>query len=240
MVETIAIIPARSGSERVPNKNIRPLAGHPLLAYSIQAAHDSGVCDRVIVSTNSAEIAEIAISYGAEVPGLRPEELSGAGAHDIGFLRHAMEHWVLGDDDQLWVLLRPTSPFRSGASIQQAWTSLLENPWADSIRALKKVSEHPGKMWRVSEDGEARTYLDQGGAYNGPNQDLEPLFLQASSLEIVRRGPTLLHNSIAGSRVLAFHLPQEESVDVNTEMDWLVVNQILQHSPHLLAELRKN
>ena len=87
MPETIAIIPARAGSQRIPGKNIRPLAGHPLLAYSIAAAQQSGVCDRVIVSTDSAEIAEIATAYGAEVPGMRPAEISGSDAHDVLFLR---------------------------------------------------------------------------------------------------------------------------------------------------------
>jgi N-acylneuraminate cytidylyltransferase len=238
-VTTIAIIPARSGSQRAPGKNIRLLAGHPLLAYSIHAAVASGVCDRVIVSTDSTEIADIATRYGAEVPGLRPAEFSGPGAHDILFLRHAMESWVEGDDDQLWAILRPTSPLRSPDSVREARDVLLANPWADSVRALKPVTEHPGKMWRVGDTGEATTFLEQGGAYNGPTQDLEKLYVQASSLEIVKRGPALAHNSIAGARVVAHFLPEWESLDVNTESDWRVLESLLADRPELLPALQE-
>lgn len=240
MSETIAIIPARAGSQRLPGKNVRRLAGHPLLAYSIAAARSSGVSDRVIVSTDSPEIADIAKNYGAEVPGLRPKELSGPDAHDIEFLRHAMEDWVPGHDSQLWVIARPTSPLRSAASIVEARSQLLEAPWADSIRALRKVSEHPGKMWRVQDSGEATTFLDQAGAYNGPTQNLEPLFVQASSLEIVRRGAALTHQSIAGARVLAFFLPEGEDLDVNTEGDWAIVERLVAEKPQLLPSLEKS
>lgn len=220
MPENIAIIPARAGSVRVPRKNIRELAGHPLIAYSIQAAIDSEICDRIIISTDSEEIGQIALSYGAEVLGLRPEEFASNSSHDIDYLRHAIQHWVPGSDDQLWTILRPTSPLRSGASIRNARECLLKNSWADSIRSLKRVTEHPGKMWRVGELGEATTYLNQGGAYNGPTQELETIFVQASSLEIVKRGSIRESDSIAGKRVLAFMLPETESFDINSESDW--------------------
>jgi CMP-N,N'-diacetyllegionaminic acid synthase len=238
-VNTIAIIPARSGSQRVPGKNVRPLNGHPLLAYSIYAAASSGVCDRILVSTDSPDIAEIARNYGAEVPGLRPAEISGPKAHDILFLRHAMEEWVPSSTGQLWAILRPTSPLRSGASIRAAHEALLGASWADSVRALKPVTEHPGKMWRVGESGEATTYLEQGGAYNGPTQDLEPLFVQASSLEIVRRDAALSHNSIAGSRVLAHFLPEWESLDINSESDWKTLESVVAENPGLLPALKE-
>ncbi len=240
MSETVAIIPARSGSQRIRDKNIRLLAGHPLLAYSINAAQASGVCDRIVVSTDSPAIADIAKAYGAEVPGLRPGSMSGPHAHDIEFLRQAMEDWIPGDDSQLWVIARPTSPFRTGASIALARSRLLETVWADSIRALRPVSEHPGKMWRVDETGEATTYLDQGGAYNGPTQNLEPLFVQASSLEIVRRGAAIAHQSIAGARVLAFFMPEGEDRDINSEADWAAVERLVAEQPMLLPSLGKS
>ena len=238
MAETIAIIPARGGSKRVPLKNIKLLRGHPLLAYSIRAAQDSGVCDRILVSTDSPEIAALAEKYGAEAPGLRPQELATDSAHDIGFLLHAMQEWAPGSDDQLWAILRPTSPLRSGESIRHARDNLLANPWADSIRALRPVSEHPGKMWRVdASTGEATTYLDQPGAFNGPTQELESLFFQASSLEIVRRGAAVAHHSIAGERVLALTLPVAETVDVNSEHDWIVLETLIAANPSLLPRM---
>jgi len=240
MSETIAIIPARAGSQRIPGKNIRMLAGHPLIAYSIAAAKHSGVCDRVFVSTDSPKIANIARSYGAEVPSLRPAELSGPEAHDLLFLQHAIESWAPQSTDQLWVLARPTSPLRSGRSIARAHQMLLETPWADSIRSLRPVSEHPGKMWRISGSGEATTYRDQPGAYNGPTQALEKLYVQASSLEIVRRSAVEKHHSIAGKRVLPFFLPEGEEIDLNSESDWSILESMIATRPDLLPPIERS
>ena len=216
MPETIAIIPARSGSERVPDKNIKMLAGHPLIAYTIAAARASGVADRIIVSTDSQDIAEIARTYGAETPGLRPSEFATSGAHDIGFLRHAMEEWGPGKSDQWWAILRPTSPLRSSASVARAHQEFLDNPWADSLRALRGVTEHPSKMWRLDPvTGESTTYLDQGG------------------------GAVLSHGSIAGKRVLRFFLPEAESHDVNVPHDWIVLEHLVRENPGLLPPIGK-
>lgn len=240
MPETIAIIPARSGSERVADKNIKMLAGHPLIAYTIAAAQASGVADRIIVSTDSQGIAEIARTYGAEIPGLRPSEFATSGAHDIGFLRHAMEEWCPGESDQWWAILRPTSPLRSSASIARAHQEFSDSPWADSLRALRGVTEHPSKMWRLDPvTGESTTYLDQGGAFNGPISDQEQLFFQASSLEIVKRGAVLSHGSIAGKRVLGFFLPEAESHDVNVPHDWIVLEHLVSENPGLLPPIGK-
>ena len=240
MPETIAIIPARAGSERVPGKNTRMLAGHPLLAYSIAAAVDSGVCNRVVVSTDSEAIAEIARDYGADVPGLRPSELATSDAHDIGFLRHAMEMWCPGEDDQLWVILRPTSPLRTGNTVEQAHRKLVDLDWADSIRALRPVAEHPSKMWRYDPATcEASTYIPGQTAFNGPISQQEPLFVQASSLEIVRRKPALEHNSIAGASVAGFVMPESESHDINTPHDWIVLEHLVADNPDVLPRARK-
>ena len=238
MGTNVALIPARAGSKRIPGKNIRLLAGHPLLAYSIAAAQESGVCDRIICSTDSEEFAEIAISYGAEVPGLRPADLSTDGAHDIGFVRHAIEEW-LDDSIEFVTLLRPPNPLRRGPSIALALESLGGTSWADSIRALRPVSEHPGKMWRVDEKGEATTYLDQGGSYNGPTQDLEKLWVQSSALEIVRKNSVLRHNSISGDRVMALELPGREGLDLNSDLDWLVLETLVNAEPDLLPVPQK-
>ncbi len=233
MGENVALIPARAGSKRIPGKNSRELAGHPLLAYSIAAAEESGVCDRILCSTDSEEIAELAVSYGAEVPGLRPAELASDDAHDIGFVTHALDEW-LSSDTEFITLLRPPNPLRRGASIARSLQSLQETLWADSIRALRPVSEHPGKMWRVGENCEAETYLDQGGSYNGPTQDLEKLFVQSSALEIVRRAAVIEHNSISGDRVLALELPGYESLDLNSDLDWMVMENLVAGDPSLL------
>jgi CMP-N,N'-diacetyllegionaminic acid synthase len=235
---TVALIPARGGSKRIPGKNVRLLAGHPLIAYSIAAAQESGVCDRIICSTDSPDIAAIAVSYGAEVPELRPAELATDGAHDIGFVNHALEHW-LGAQDDFIVLLRPPNPLRRGSSIASALEQLRATDWADSIRALRPVSEHPGKMWRVNDSGEATTYLEQGGSYNGPTQDLEKLYVQSSALEIVRTSAVRAHQSISGDRVMALELPGFEGLDLNSEMDWMVMERLVSDQPDILPTPQK-
>lgn len=233
MPGVVALIPARSGSKRIPRKNVKELGGHPLLAYSVAAAQESGVVDRIICSTDSEEIADIARSYGAEVPCLRAPELATDGAHDIGYVRQAVNEW-LSRNDEFIVILRPPNPLRTGASISRALKSLMEASWADSIRALRPVTEHPGKMWRVDDRGEAHTYLDQAGSYNGPTQALEKLYVQTSALEIVRKRAVLESDSISGDRVMALELPGFEGMDLNSEADWLFMEELIGRNPGLL------
>ena len=123
----VALIPARSGSKRVVGKNVRPLAGHPLLAYTVSAARESGVFADVIVSTDAESIAEIARHYGAEVPFLRPSEMAGDLSPDIDWVRYTLE--TLARAGRTWdafSLLRPTSPFRRPETIRRAWRTFLD------------------------------------------------------------------------------------------------------------------
>ena len=147
MRSVIALIPARSGSERVPGKNIRPLAGHPLLAYAIATAQQAGVFDRVVCSTDSEEIAEIARYYGAEVPFLRPPELATSTSPDIEWIAYTLDE-LRGHYD-LFGLVRATNPFRGPDAFARGLRQLLATPEADSIRAVELVKQHPGKMWIV-------------------------------------------------------------------------------------------
>jgi N-acylneuraminate cytidylyltransferase len=145
----VALVPARAGSKRIPRKNLALLGGHPLIAYAIAAAQESGVFDAVVVSTDSHEIADTALAYGAEVPGLRPEEMSTSVSQDIEWVLHAMK----GRDDDVFAIVRPTSPFRTGATIRRAFDRLVElGDQVDSIRAVQPAKQHPGKMWVVSGD----------------------------------------------------------------------------------------
>src|SRR4051794_37292922 len=132
MAGAVALVPARAGSQRVPGKNVRPLAGHPLLAYSIAAARASGLFDAVLVSTDSADIADVARHYGATVPGLRPATLATATSPDIEWVRHVLD----GTTYELFSILRPTSPFRSAATLRRAWDAFHAVDDADSLRAV--------------------------------------------------------------------------------------------------------
>src|SRR5690349_16654927 len=124
-----------------------PLAGHPLIAYSIAGAQEAGIFDAVIVSTDTEEIAEIALRYGAEVPGLRPPEMSTTTSFDIEWVLHVMRDRA----EEIFAILRPTSPFRTAGAIRKAYERLVElGDAADSIRAVEPARQHPGKMWTVA------------------------------------------------------------------------------------------
>jgi N-acylneuraminate cytidylyltransferase len=145
---SVALIPARGGSKRVPGKNVRVLGGHPLIAYTIAPAIASGVFDAVIVSTDLPEIAEVARRYGAEVPFLRPAALAGDTSPDIEWVEHTLR--TLADQGRSYdafSLLRPTSPFRTPDTLRRAWAAFSADPRADSLRAVEKCTQHPGKMW---------------------------------------------------------------------------------------------
>jgi CMP-N,N'-diacetyllegionaminic acid synthase len=180
----VALVPARSGSERVPGKNVAPLAGHPLIAYAIAAAHESGVFQAVVVSTDSDEIAGIARGYGADVPGLRPAEMSTATSSDIEWVLHVMD----GRSEEVFGILRPTSPFRGAATIRRAYERLVElGDAADSIRAVEPVRQHPGKMWTLA--GELLEPLlpqpeGETPLHSRQYQALPTVYAQNSSLEL--------------------------------------------------------
>lgn len=236
MAGAVALIPARAGSERVPGKNVRPLAGYPLLAYSIAAARESGLFESVIVSTDSEETAAIARSFGAEVPGLRPAELAGSTSPDIAWVTHVLE----GTSWELFSILRPTSPFRRGDTIRRAFERLVEVPEADSIRAVRPVREHPGKMWRVEGEwmepllpqapGEVPTHSRQTAA-------LPRVYVQDSSLEIARTR-IVASGEIAGRRVLPFFSQGAEGFSIDYPEDWEAAERMAAEDPSLLAPVK--
>src|SRR5262249_37286908 len=148
MPSVVALIPARGGSKRVPGKNVRTLGAHPMIAYTIAAAADSGVFDAIIVSTDSEDVAAVARHYGAGVPLLRPAEFATDTSPDIEWLEHVTEGLRAGGRTwDCFCLLRPTSPFRTAGTIQRAWARFSAQQGVDSLRAVEKCAQHPGKMW---------------------------------------------------------------------------------------------
>jgi len=219
----LALIPARAGSQRVPGKNVRPLAGHPLIAYSIAAAKESGLFDLVHVSTDSEEIAEIARRYGAEVPELRPAELAGSTSPDIEWIRHTLELLAgRGREFDLFSIVRPTSPFRGAATMRRAWEALLAHEGGDSIRAVELCKQHPGKMWRIEGD-EMEPLLRQPAdvpLHSRQYQSLPEVYVQNSSLEIAWTRVVTDLDSIAGERVMPFFTEGAEGFTIDYPEDW--------------------
>jgi N-acylneuraminate cytidylyltransferase len=219
----VAFVPARSGSERVPNKNIRPLAGHPLLAYAIETARRSDCFGQVVVSTDSEEIAEVARWYGADVPFLRPVEYATSTSPDIEWLAYTLEHLDARYD--LFALIRATNPFRGPDVVRRGLAQLLETPEADSIRAVELVKQHPGKMWRLGDDGRTMLpLLDQSHLevtwHAGQYQALPQVYVQNSALEIAWTR-VVTETGTREGKVLAPYLMQGlEGFNVDDEEDW--------------------
>jgi CMP-N,N'-diacetyllegionaminic acid synthase len=227
----VALIPARHGSKRVPGKNVRLLNGHPLLAYTIGPAIESGVFDAVIVSTDSEETAAIAREYGAEVPFLRPAEFAGDTSPDIDWLEHLLK--TLGSRGRSWdafSLLRPTSPFRTADTIRRAWSVFTSQAGVDSLRAVELCAQHPGKMWVVRND-RLLPLLPFGPAeqpwHSTPYQALPQVYVQNASLEIAWTRVVLERRTIAGETLVPFITEGYEGFDINDPADWLVAQQLV-------------
>jgi CMP-N,N'-diacetyllegionaminic acid synthase len=221
MPTAVALIPARSGSERVRDKNIRPLAGHPLLAYAIATARQSGIFDRVVCSTDSTKIAEVAQRYGADIPFLRPIELATSTSPDIEWIGHALE--LLDDHYDLFAIVRATNPFRGPDVLQRGLRQLLATPEADSIRAVERVKQHPGKMW-VLEGKTMRPLLDQSQLdvawHAGQYQALPEVYVQNSALEIAWTRVVSQTGTREGRVVAPFLTEGHEGFNVDDEEDW--------------------
>ena len=227
----VAFIPARQGSKRVPGKNVRLLNGHPALAYTIAPALDSGVFDAVIVSTDSPEIADIARQYGAEAPFLRPAQFAGDTSPDIEWLEYTLgELRRQGRTWDAFSLLRPTSPFRTADTIRRAWALFTAQSGVDSLRAVEKCAQHPGKMWVVRGDRMV-PLLPFGPAeqpwHSTPYQALPPVYVQNASLEIAWTRVVFERRSIAGDVLVPFITQGHEGFDINDPYDWIVAEQLL-------------
>jgi N-acylneuraminate cytidylyltransferase len=238
----VALIPARSGSKRVPDKNIRPLAGHPLIAYSIAAALQSGIFDAVIVSTDSKRYADIARHYGAEIPFLRPAKIAGDTSPDIEWVEHMLSELRQdGRDYDCFSILRPTSPFRLPETIRRAWEEFLAEDGVDSLRAVEKCQQHPGKMWIVR--GKRMMPLLPMGPEEQPwhssqYPSLPEVFVQNASLEIARSKVVLEDRTIAGNVLMPFFSNDVEGFDVNSEYDWQLAEHMVQKGEASLPAIK--
>ena len=238
----LALIPARAGSKRVLSKNTKLLNGHPMLAYTIAAALDSSIFQRVIVSTDNEEIAAIARQYGAHVPFLRPAMMATDQSPDIEWLSHLlMKLRESGEAADCFSILRPTSPFRQPETIQRAWNAFVADGLADSLRAVEKCTQHPAKMWQIQ--GNRMTPVmsnpDSSGTpwHSMPYQSLPPVYAQNASLEVAWCRVPLEKGSIAGETILPFVTEGYEGFDINTPEDWIVAEYLVHEGLATLPKL---
>lgn len=231
-MKILALILARGGSQRVPGKNIKELGGRPLICYTIEAAKKSRHINRIVVSTDDKEIAEVAKKCGAEAPFFRPAEISHGHSTELEAFEHALQ-WLKekeGYEPDLIVKLFPTAPFRKAESIDRAVELMLANPDADSVRSVRPCSEHPYKMWTI-EGNRLRHFLPAEKkpreAHTLSYQVLPKVYIQNACIDVTKPSNVWKKKSITGTEIVPFVMDEIESTDINTPLDFLFAEALL-------------
>lgn len=238
-----AIIPARSGSKGVKNKNIRCLDGYPLLAFSIAAAKACDAVSRVIVSTDSAYYADIARYYGAEAPFLRPEEISGDKSTDIEFMEHAIG-WLAENEGTLpeyFLHLRPTYPLRDTDIVRDSINKIKADPTATSLRSAHLASNTPYKWFNLRDDGYFKSIRDDItlDEANNPRQAFPDVYVPDGYTDMLRTDFLINNDLMHGNRMIGFIVPGGIDVDAMKDIDFLEF-YIKDHTHPLLDYLKEN
>lgn len=224
----LAIIPARGGSKGIPNKNIKMLCGKPLVTWTIEAAKKSVHLDRIIVSTDSEEIADVAKEYGAEVPFLRPAELSTDETKGDDVVLHAL-NWVKENEGELYdyfVLLQPTSPFRTSRHIDDAIQLFNKSKEASSLVSVSEVIKHPVWMKRIDEKGFLVEFIKTDKLYfktdklYSRRQELPPLYVLNGAIYLAKWDEYFVLKSFFNNKCLPFVMDHKAGLDIDTLDDW--------------------
>ena len=229
----LAVITARGGSKGVPNKNIRLIDGKPLISYTIEVALASqDLLHRIIVSTDDTDIAEVARNSGVEVPFMRPSELSTDKIPTLPVLQHAI-HFVENQEstEYDWVLLlQPTSPLRAISDVY-ASIDIIENIQCDSVISVERIFAHHPKLMKKIKDDRLVPYLgDPTLHWEGRRQDLRPeAYLRNGAIYLTRRDVIVRENSLYGNHIHPYVMPPERSVSIDSELDLLAAQQIIQY-----------
>lgn len=208
-LKILALIPARGGSKGIPRKNILNLLGKPVIAYSIQHGKASRFINRVIVSTDDAEIAEVSRQWGAEVPFIRPAEYAQDLSPDIDVFRHCL-NWLReheGYVPDLVVHLRPPGPVRRVEHIDEAIQLLIDHPEVDAVRSVTKALQSPYKMWHIAADGKLSPIMRIEGmadCQSVARQTLPPVYWQNGYVDVLRPRAVLEKNSMWGDTALPY------------------------------------
>ncbi len=231
----LAVIPARSGSKSVPHKNIREICGKPMIAYSIEHALHSKYINRVVVSTDSEEYAEISRRYGAEVPFIRPPEYATDTATDLAVFRHTLSY--LRDEEgyeaNIVVQLRPTYPIRKIEDIDKMIEICMGDERIDSVRSVSKATEIPYKMW-LEDDGAGgddfvriKPLIESiPECYNMPRQQLPIVYYQNACIDVFRPRVVLDMNSMSGKNIVGYKM--QENFDIDTEEEFIKAKEYIE------------
>lgn len=216
-MSSIAIITARGGSKRIPKKNIRDFCGKPVIAYSIEAALESGIFDEVMVSTDSGEIADIAQRYGAKVPFLRSEGTSGDKASTVDVLLEVIEEYSLrGKEFDMICCIYPTAPFVTAEKLRRAKTNL-EDAKADALMPVVRFGFPPQRGLIIKDGLAGYKYPEFAGARS---QDLEPLYHDCGQFYFCRRDVFLKDHTMIPRGTIPMEMPEMEVQDIDNLSDW--------------------
>lgn len=222
----LAVIPARGGSKGVPGKNIKMLAGKPLIAYTIEAAIDSGIFSKVIVSTDSRAIADIAIAYGAEVPFLRPDAISGDMTSSDDVILHALSYFSHQSAHfDLVCKLQPTSPFRTALHLRQAY-QLFQLKQADFLVSVCECEHSPLWSGTIGEDLRLDNFISEE-AKRACRQTLPAYYRLNGAIYMGKVKCFMDNKSFLGKNSIAYIMSQQESVDIDSPLDFLIAEAIL-------------
>ncbi len=226
-MDTIALITARGGSKGVPGKNIAPVAGKPLIAWTIEAARASRKLGRVIVSTDDSGIAQIARSFGAEVPFTRPAELAGDKSSHISVVLHALD-WLEKENcpPRYLVLLQPTSPLRSPADIDGA-IELAFAKDADSVVSVCAAHNHPLLVKKMTPEGTLANYASADLAYLR-RQDLPEAFALNGAVYVTKSSVLREQKTFLPPRTVPYVMPAERSLEIDDPWDLHLVRLVME------------
>lgn len=232
-MEVLAIIPARGGSKGLPGKNIKPLLGHPLIAYSILAAKQSSFITRTIVSTDDEQIAHVALAYGAEIPFMRPSKIAQDASIDFEVFTHAL-NWLHSNENyspDYVVQLRPTSPVRNIALIDTCMQKMIDYPEADSLRVITEAPVTPYKMWVVEDDSSYMKPLlhlnNIAEPFNQLRQTLPKVYWQIGVLDIIKTKVITEMKMMSGHNILHHIVSNTVAADIDDESSFKKAAEII-------------
>lgn len=231
----LAVIPARGGSKSIPRKNIKLIAGKPLIAWTIEAAKNSKFINRLIVSTDDPEIAAVSKQYGAEVPFLRPAEISQDLSTDVEFLTQALDWLKEKENYEPDIILRlpPTSPLRTARHIDEGIQKLIDNPEADAVRPICEAPKHPYKLWKISEDEKylepflPKSFTGFDEPHNLPRQLFPKACVHTGAMDIMRLKTIRELKSTSGKKLAYFFMDPESSVNIDHPIDFEIAEILL-------------
>lgn len=232
-MKILAIIQARGGSKGVPKKNIKNLAGRPLIAWTIEEAKKSTYINRIIVSTDDKNIADVSRRYGAEVPFMRPKKFATDKSKSIELLQHALG-WLAKHENyraDVVVQLKPTNPLRRAEHIDLCIKSYLKSPGIDSLITVVKSPAHPLKTWKFN-DGFLAPFVPESvygitEAAKQPRQALPEAFVQNSCVHVINPRTILKKNSSIGKKIKGIIMERDDSVNIDAALDFKIAEMLI-------------